>query len=268
MIIGIDIGGSATKVAGLRGRDIAFTHYETDRKKPAVRVLKEALAETGSGQPRIEGFALTGVGVSHADLSGFGAPVTRVSEIEAIGVGATWLSGVSDAVVASLGTGTAFVLAQSGKFTHLGGTGIGAGTLCGLGEKLLGTRDPFEIDALSKAGKLENVDLRVGDLFTGADTLGAELTASNLAKSVPGASREDWAMGLVNLVLQAVGSMAMLSCGGREVNNVLISGALAKLHAAPGAFARFEEAYGIKYTISPRAECATAIGAARLVMGA
>lgn len=261
MIIGFDIGGSATKVAGLRGEEIAFTHYETNREKPASAVLEEALAASCL-DAEIERIALTGVGAGRAQLERFGAPVTRVSEIEAIGLGGTWLSGEDDAVIASLGTGTAFVLAKGGEFTHLGGTGIGAGTLCGLGGKILGTRDAFEIDELSKRGRLENVDLRISDLFPGEGTIFADLTASNLARGER-ASREDWAMGIVNLVLQAVGSMAMLACGGRETKTVVITGALARLGVAPDAFSRFERAYGLKYTIARHPKCATAIGAAR-----
>ena len=91
-----------------------------------------------------------------------------------------------------------------------------------------------------------------------------ELTAANLAKSGAAASDADWACGLINLVIQAVGTMAMLSAKGHDVNSVVFTGAVATLDTVPGILKRFEDCYGIKYLVAKHAECATAVGAAML----
>lgn len=265
MVIGVDIGGSAIKIAGLRGDEIVFTCYEKNGANPAEEVLAEILKTYKIVLGPEDSIALTGVGAGRSRLSGFGVPVIRVPEIEAVGTGGTWLSGCGDAVIVSLGTGTAFILYKGGRFTHLGGSGIGGGTFCGLGRKILGTDDFEGIDKLSETGCLENIDLRVGDLFNGSGTLNPELTASNLFKAGSENTDGDWAAGIINTVLQAVGTMAMLACGGHFVGEVVIIGALSRLSAARGVFSRFEEMYGIKYTIARHPECATAIGAARRI---
>ena len=267
MILGIDIGGSAVKLAGLDNGRVVFTHYEHHGGRTVAEMLTDALCRAGCRRAEISAGALTGVGAERFAADSLGFPLVRVPEVEAIGRGGTRLAGVDTALVASMGTGTAFVLVQEGRCTHLGGTGIGGGTLCGLGARVLGTKDAREIDRLSQAGDLGNVDLRIGDLFSGSETLNPRLTAANLAKTANGAADADWAAGLVNLVLQAVGTMSVLACGGHGIGTVVVTGALARLTRAAETFALFQEMYGLRYQIPPHAACATAIGAALEVAG-
>ena len=117
----------------------------------------------------------------------------------ATGVGGTTLADVSNAVVVSIGTGTSLVLVRDGGCAHIGGSGVGSGTLRGLSRKMFGRQDTRELFKLSESGNRLTVDLTVGDLFSGTDTLPPDLTASNLAKAADGASEEDWAMAVVNM---------------------------------------------------------------------
>ncbi|MCL1829763.1 MAG: hypothetical protein FWG32_09795 [Oscillospiraceae bacterium] len=262
MIIGIDVGASATKIAGLHGDKIVFAHYEMNGLVTARAILRKLLSEREIDLSDIEYIALTGIKSGQTDVSEPGIPVISVAEIEAIGEGGTKLSGGKDSVIAAVGTGTAFVLSQGGKYRHLGGTGIGGGTLCSLSEKIIGVWDAESTDKLSLLGKTENVDLLIGDLFPGNLTLDPGLTASNLAKANRETSAGDWACGLVNMVLQVIGSMTMLACRGAGMRRAVITGALTKLSAAPEIFSGFTKYYGIEYVISEYADCATAIGAA------
>ena len=50
------------------------------------------------------------------------------------------MSGLDRAVVVSMGTGTAYVMADKGRVSHLGGTGVGGGTLLGLSGLTLNIR--------------------------------------------------------------------------------------------------------------------------------
>ena len=187
-----------------------------------------------------------------------------MSELDAIGCGGCFLSGKNDALVVNMGTGTTFVLARNGSYTHLGGTGIGGGTLMGLGRGLLGVHTPDELFQLADEGDLGQVDLRIGDLFEGSETLDPTLTSSNLAKASPDSTRTDWSAGLLNLVLECTGTMAMLACGAHQVSDVVLLGALTQLPQAKARFQVFTQFYAPNYVIAPHADCATAIGTALL----
>ena len=139
-------------------------------------------------------------------------PVTRVDEFSAIAAGGLYLSGKDEAIIVSMGTGTAFLYANrlSGEVRHLGGTGVGGGTLCGLCRHLAGTSDFKEIENLASQGRYSAVDLTIADVSpTAIDTLNAELTAANFAKLTSEPSPADLAAGAVNMVLQSIGSMAV-----------------------------------------------------------
>ena len=61
----------------------------------------------------------------------------------------------------------------------LGGSGMGGGTLTGLGMLLLGERDPARIGQLAAGGRADQVDLMMRDLYDGdLPTLSRELTAA------------------------------------------------------------------------------------------
>lgn len=257
-IIGIDAGGSALKLVTMSGNEIDYSRYEDNGGRPLSLLLP-------GGVSRI---ALTGVGGDKCGARTLGLPITEVSELQAVGRGGTYLAKRDRAIIVSIGTGTAFVLADNGQYTHLGGSGVGGGTLAGLGEHIFGTSDFHKLDRLAAQGDEYNVDLTVGDLFEGSETLDPRLTASNLAKRNPDATDADWAAGIVNLVLQAVGTMATLACGGHRVKTVIITGAAAALSAAPAAYGKFQDMYGIEFIIPPNAAFATAVGAVLIAEGA
>lgn len=260
MILGIDMGASAIKLCGLRGEDIVFTHYESGTAKKILPLL------TGLGidPAGAEAVALTGLSAHNSGLEGRGIKLNYVPEPDAIGAGAVWLSGRDDAVVSSIGTGSAFVLARGGKYKHLCGTGVGGGTLSGLALRVLGIRDMAEFDRLARSGDTGAVDLLIGDFVERYGDLDPTMTASNLARLNTGATDADWAAGLMNLVLQTLGTMSLLACRGQGASCVVVTGAMAGSASSRANFEKFTQAYGTDFVIPPHSECATAIGAARL----
>jgi len=260
MIIGIDMGASAVKVCGLEGDEILFTHYENGRGGDIAALL----AGLGVDASKAERIALTGLSARDSGLEGRGLPLCYVPEPDAIGEGAVWLTGRDDAVVASIGTGTAFVLAKNGRYTHLCGSGVGGGTLKGLAVKVLGESDMAAFDALALRGDTNAVDLIIGDFIESYGDLDPEMTASNLARLSDAASDADWAAGLTNLVLQSLGTMSLLACRSGGAGCIIVTGAMAGSAPSRVNFERFSEMYCVEYIIPPYCECATAIGAARL----
>ena len=62
-----------------------------------------------------------------------------------------------------MGTGTSFVRVKNNVPTHLGGIGIGGGTITGLSKLMLSTNDVDKIQEMAQEGKVGNIDLRIGD---------------------------------------------------------------------------------------------------------
>ena len=265
MKVGIDIGGSTTDIAGFEnGRLIScLTVKASDPISSAAGALGRYLVETKRNLGDINTLAVTGVGAGALGDELLGIPVSRVDEFRAIGRGGVYLSGVKSAVVASLGTGTAFVEVDGDKISHWGGSGVGGGTLIGLSKALFGVSDIELIAKKAAAGRIEKVDLSVGDIATQEiPGLLPDTTASNFAKLSEDATDDDLAMAVVNLVCQTVGMIAKGAAGETGHKIVVLVGKLAAFPAAAGVFRKLGELYDIEYRIAPNASFATAVGAA------
>ena len=66
---------------------------------------------------------------------------------------------------------------------------------------------------------------------------------------------------MVNLVLQAIGTMTVLACQSCDAKTVVLTGSMTTLPQAVTNFQLFEKLYGIRYIIPENATFATAIGA-------
>ena len=265
MIIGIDIGGSTTDIVGFEGDRLLspLTVRASDPVSSAAGALGRYLAETQKALSDIATLAVTGVGAGAIGGELLGLPIAIVDEFRAIGRGGVHLSGVKRAVVASLGTGTAVVEVDEGKIVHWGGSGVGGGTLLGLSKALFGVSDIELIARKAAEGRLDRVDLSVGDIATRSiPGLPPETTAANFAKMADDVDDNDLAMAVVNLVCQTVGMIAAGAAGATGKDTVVLIGKLASFPAAAGVFDRLASLIGLEYRIAPQAAFATAVGAA------
>ena len=88
-----------------------------------------------------------------------------MDEFTANGVGGGYFAqGKQEFMVVSMGTGTSFVGVKNGVPTHLGGIGIGGGTIIGLSKLILNTDDIDKIQELASTGRVGYIDLRIGDI--------------------------------------------------------------------------------------------------------
>ena len=266
VILGIDIGGSTTKIVGLRtdGSVVSMLRVRAeDQVTSLYGALGNYLTSSGLTLQDVRRVVLTGVGASYVDGDIFGLPTCKVDEFSASGTGALALSGQEQAVVVTMGTGTAFMWAErGGAVRHLCGSGIGGGTVGGLCRKLVGMERFGQIKKLAEQGDLGQVDLTIADLTRHpAPTLDPTLTAANFGNLAEDASPADLAAGAVNLVLQAIGTMTVLACQCCDTRTVVLTGSMTTLDQAGPNFAAFEKLYGIRYIIPENATFATAIGA-------
>ncbi len=265
MVIGLDIGGSTTKIVGLRDGDVVapLLVKATDPVASAFGALGKFLSVNHLELGRIERIMATGVGASFLKGDLLGVRTIRVPEFLAIGLGGLRLSGLQEAVVVSMGTGTAFVKADEKGIRHLGGTGVGGGTLLGLANRMLNVRDFDLLVELAASGDLSHVDLMIGDITENEiPGLPPTSTASNFGRISDGASREDVALGILNLVFQTIGVMAAMVSRDRNPLQVVLTGNLTIVPQSRPIFEGLAELYDTRFLIPPDAEYATAIGAA------
>ena len=150
-VIGIDIGGSTTKIVGIRTNEKGIeTLIEpifvtaTDALTSVYGAFGKFTMQNGIELSQIDRVLMTGVGSSFIDKPIYGLECTKVSEFVSVGLGGLYQSGLDEAIVVSMGTGTALIYAKRkkdgelAKVKYLGGTGVGGGTLVGLSRKILG----------------------------------------------------------------------------------------------------------------------------------
>ena len=266
VILGIDIGGSTTKIVGLRtdGSVLSMLRVRAeDQVTSLYGALGNYLTSNGLTLKDVRRVVLTGVGASYVEGDIYGLPTCKVDEFSASGTGALALSGQDSAVVVTMGTGTAIMWAEKGgTVRHLCGSGIGGGTLGGLCRKLVGMERFGQIKKLAAQGDLGQVDLTIADITCNpAPTLDPTLTAANFGNLAEDASPADLAAGAVNLVLQAIGTMTVLACQCCDTRTVVLTGSMTTLDQVKPNFENFEKLYGIHYIVPENATFATAIGA-------
>lgn len=266
IILGIDVGGSTTKIVGLYpdGTLISTMMVRAyDQITSLYGALGNYIATNELSLNDIDKILVTGVGSSYLDGDIYGIPTQRIEEFSATARGGLALAGVDEAVVVSMGTGTAFIYANGKSYAHIGGSGVGGGTITGLGRYLTGASDYESLCMLAIGGDLENVDLTVGDISkSDIERLGSDITAANFAKIRDNATEKDMALGLINMVLQTILTLAAFACKGVGVKKIILTGALTYSDFLGEMINVFKTLYPVEFIVPKNAPYATAVGAA------
>lgn len=272
VIIGIDVGGSTTKIVGIGNVEDKPTLIEpqfvraNDPLTATYGAFGKFTDENAIEIPSISRVMMTGVGASFVKRDLYGLPSERVDEFHSIGLGGIYLSQLDEALVVSMGTGTAMVHAKkSGEMKYLGGTGVGGGTLMGLSKIMLSVETIEHIVEYADGGDLANIDLRIKDLAApgAASALSADLTASNFGNVSDIASKGDIAKGILNMVYETIGMTAIFAARSCGVKNVVLTGNLTANEYCTVKFDEFNHlGYGVNFIIPKLARYATVIGTA------
>ena len=117
---------------------------------------------------------------------------------------------------------------------------MGGGTLAGLSWHIFHENDHGAMARLAEQGDLSKVDLMISDICTNeVGTLPSHITASNFGKITSAASKEDIAMGLVNMVFQTVGMLSVFALKNDKVKDVVLTGSETAMNALFGSGAAF-----------------------------
>ncbi|MDR3276814.1 MAG: pantothenate kinase [Treponema sp.] len=271
MIIGIDIGSTTTKavsleLAGTSGGQSRVTHMVKTKAADAVTSATGAfgkmIIENKINIQDITRIMITGVGASKLNSDIFGIPTSKVDEIRSIGIGGMFLADRENIIITNIGTGTAIIDAAPGRIVHIGGSGVGGGTILGLGKRLLGMSDFNEIMELAGRGNLKQVDLLLDDIMeTDISFLNRESTASNFGKMLDTAKNEDIALGVVNMVYQVIGMLSVFAAKSKDTGLVIVTGSGSNNPIGKNVLEVITGLYAIQFEYPPDAEYTTAIGA-------
>ncbi len=265
IIIGIDVGISTTKIVGLRdGKPTAPIRITAaDPITSLYGAFGKYLHDNDICLEEVEHVMLTGVGAGYVRNDVYGVKTSRCDEFVADALGARYESKLEHAIVVSMGTGTSFVMCKDGNISHFGGIGIGGGTLQGLSRICLGTSDIKQISAMAMQGNIKNINLLIGDISAQPlPGLPMEATASIFARAKSDAPKEDIAAGIIGLVLQSIGSAAVLAAQGSGCRDMVLIGNLTLLPQCKEIFPPLEKLYNMRFHIPKYSEFCTAIGAA------
>ncbi len=271
VIVGLDLGGSTTKAVAMEKKRVRgySSIRASDPISSASGALGKLLHELSINLEDVREMAVTGVGISSLPNNILGLKTMKIDEIIAIGYGGAFLSGKKRALVVSIGTGTAMVAVDAEKevFEHVGGTGVGGGTLYGLGKALLRKSELESIVELAERGDLKRVDLTVGELAgKSVGILGEDVTASNFGKVNDKTRDEDLAKGLINMVGQVIGSVAYFAAKSRGLTEEIVYiGRLLNIKLLSESLLEVTKVFGGKCIIPEKPEYGTAIGAALAV---
>ncbi len=273
-VIGIDVGGSTTKIVGFREDNDSVSMIEPQFVRAADPITSiygafgRFTLQNNLELDNIDCVMMTGVGSTFIQKPIYSLDCRSVPEFTSIGLGGLYLSGLNDAIIVSMGTGTALIHAKrEGKktvTTYLGGTGVGGGTLVGLSRKMIGVDTIEHIEQLCENGDIDNIDLRIKDISDKSlfPSINHELTASNFGKLSDMATKEDIALGIANMVAETVAMMAIFAARGHGLRDIVLTGNLASVKPVREIISKLAGAFDINFIFPDNAQFGTVIGAA------
>lgn len=273
-IIGIDVGGSTTKIVGFRQDEDRLELVPplfvraTDPITSIYGAFGKFTLLNNLPLSEIDKVMMTGVGSSFITEPIYSLDCEPVPEFSCIGRGGLYLSGLEEGIIVSMGTGTALIHARrTGKKTeteYLGGTGIGGGTIIGLSRKMLGVDNIEHIEQLCDGGDLGKIDLHIKDMAKTNvfKSINEELTAANFGNLSDLANKHDIALGIVNMVAETIAMMAIFAARNYKTKNIVFTGNLTMIEPIRRIYENFEKTFDVNFIIPENSQFGTVIGAA------
>ncbi len=266
-IVGIDVGGSTTKIVAFdHDKNIIHPIFVTaeDQMTSIYGAFGKFTSENGIKLSDVERIMITGVGSTFIGGELYNIPCEHVSEFEAVGIGGQYLSGLDRTLVVSMGTGTACVYANGKERTYIGGTGAGGGTIMGLSKIMLGVSDINTLCNLAEEGDLSKIDLFIGDITNKSisPTLADTTTAANFGNLSELATHSDMALGILNLIFETVGMVAVFASRSCDIKDIVLTGTLTRIPQAKTIYEKMSAMFGVNFIIPDYSRYGTVIGAA------
>ena len=247
MILTIDIGGTLIKTLEWPSEKTRFTINFDEINFEAERYEK-IIITGGRSQQIIGNYKLPDI-------------IRSTNELNDLGRGGSYLANTEECYVLGVGTGSPLVQISNGNIKHVIGTGIGAGTIFGLGKLFAGDLSIEELNQLAEKGDAKKLNISVGEIYENSDELGfpSSITAGNFAKINGDVTIEDRIAALMQMVGE---SLATLVCAASNSNSivVIVGGGTFYPHFLKSLITTLDF-YGFKSLIPPKALYANCYGA-------
>ncbi len=261
MILGIDFGSTTTDFVLFSNGKLmkSFSFPKISNKSIESKI---SCPDLNFPLSKIKKIAVTGGHSSKISSSLLGIPVAHVSEIDAIGFGGAVLSNLKKCAVVSMGTGTCIVFHNGRKNLHIGGTGIGGGTLTGLSSLLIETQVPEKINSLACKGNPEKINLLVREAIgSGIGIVPGNATASNFAK-ISSRKKQDLAAATARLVSESVAVASVFAASSVSQKRIVFIGKTPLLSFVRKELKRVAGYYGVELLFPKNFGFGSAVGAA------
>ncbi|HSO59036.1 MAG TPA: type II pantothenate kinase [Paenisporosarcina sp.] len=226
--IGIDVGGTLTKVAFFdQNHQLNLLHFPSSD----LHIVSEWITSykediqiglTGGRAEQLKTFLR-----SHENLH-------YLVEFDATIAGVNYQlkkdnHQFTEAVITNIGTGTSIHSLKGSVHERIAGTGIGGGTLLGMSALMTGIHQFDEIVKFSAAGSRSEVDMLVSDIYFGNKTpIDGGLTASNFGdaglRPFMERSKEDVLATVQGLVGEVISTLSIQCAFAEEVEHIVYIG--------------------------------------------
>ena len=270
-VVGIDVGGSTTKIVGFAPGGKLLSPMLVQATDPVTSIygaFGKFTLMNGLTLDEIDRIMMTGAGSSAIQSQIYNRECKTVSEFSSTGIGGLYLSGLDEAIVVSLGTGTALIHAKrtpdGAQTDYLGGTGVGGGTILGLSRKMLGIGSIEHLEQIAEGGDLGLIDLRIKDISKSGTFKGVNenLTASNFGNLSDLAGKKDIALGIFNMVAETVVMMSIFAARSFGLKDIVMCGNLTSIKPVCNTFTSLAPTFGVNFIVPEMSQYGTVIGAA------
>ncbi|WP_051359315.1 type II pantothenate kinase [Paucisalibacillus globulus] len=168
-------------------------------------------------------------------------------------------------ILVNIGTGTSFFYVEKDSFERVLGSGIGGGTLMGLGHLITGKNDFSSYITMAEKGDNRNSDLLVRDIYAPNEPpIFGDLTAANFGKVHvnEAANENDYLASVMQLIGETIILLAGQVARSKQVNRIVFVGStLVNNKALKNIFSSFKDAMSYEPIFLEKGSHAGAIGA-------
>lgn len=264
--IGIDAGSSNIKIIAIDEKG-NITDKAIFKNLNIEEALEEFVGQAKINFSEISKIALTGIRQKEITEKIKNIKIVKIDEFEAIGKGATYLANLDNALIISVGTGTAFVRADNGNYIHIGGTGVGGGTLMNLCKRFANIENFSEISEKIKNADISKIDLRLKDIQEEAinNLLPGEITVANFGKMQDDANDNDIILGVLNMIVEIIGMMGIFAVQNTPNKNIIVIGCITELQYIKKVLDMLSNLQKVNFIVPKNSEWAVAIGATQSI---
>jgi type II pantothenate kinase len=269
MIVGIDFGSSTIDIALYDIKKDKYIFYSIEKNNLTDVSLEYIINNTRFKKEIIitERIIVTGgkslLFKDYLYIDNVKITIIKISEIESIAIGSKYLSKKNIGLSASLGTGSAMVLFDNNKVTHLKGTGIGGGTLIGISNATLKENLNFlELENLSYKGNSKNINMSIKEVV--GDKLGnlpESIISSFFSKYKRDTKKEDIVFGIFSFIAESITNLLIEKALRYNINNIVIGGKLSKSRVIQEHMFSLGKLFNLNFIFPKNNDYITIIGA-------